>query len=110
MYWLVIARSVATGEVKYFVSNAPPRTTLRTLMKVAFTRWGVEHVLRLAKSEVGFDHFEGRSYRGLMRHMTLCQLVLLFAAGQTGRLRGEKPGSDHRADRAGTEHPVPRVA
>ena len=25
-YWLIVARSVHTGEVKYFVSNAPPRT------------------------------------------------------------------------------------
>lgn len=109
-YWLIVARSVATGEVKYFVSNAPPRTALLTLMKVAFTRAGVEHVFRLAKTEVGFGHFEGRNYQGLMRHMTLCQLVLLFAAEQTDRLRGEKPRGDNRADGAGVEHAVPRVA
>jgi SRSO17 transposase len=109
-YWLIVARSVRTGEVKYFVSNAPPKTALLTLMKVAFTRAGVEHVLRLAKSEVGFGHFEGRSYRGLMRHMTLCQLVLLFAAEQTGRLRGEKSRGDDRADGPGAQHAVPSVA
>ncbi len=96
--------------MKYFVSNAPPKTALLTLMKVAFTRAGVEHVFRPAKTEVGFGHFEGRSYKGLMRHMTLCQLVLLFAAEQTGRLRGEKSGGDDRADGAGVEHAVPRVA
>jgi SRSO17 transposase len=109
-YWLVVAKSTRTGEVKYFVSNAPPRTALLTLLKVAFTRAGVEHVFRLAKSEVGFGHFEGRSYKGLMRHMTLCDLVLLFAAEQTDALRGEKPGRDRRADRAGPEHALPRVA
>jgi len=109
-YWLIVARSVATGEVKYFVSNAPPRTGLLTLLKVAFTRAGVEHVFRLAKTEVGFSHFEGRNYQGLVRHMTLCQLVLLFAAEQTDRLRGEKPGRDDRADGEGVEHAVPRVA
>ena len=112
-YWLIVARNPATGEVKYFVSNAPPRTALTTLLKVAFTRAGVEHLFRLAKSEVGFGHFEGRSYKGLMRHMTLCQLVLLFAAEQTDRLRGEKPGVDGvdcRADGSGVEHAVPRVA
>jgi len=109
-HWLIVARNPATGEVKYFVSSAPPRTALATLMKVAFTRAGVEHVLRLAKTEVGFGHYEGRTYRGLMRHMTLCQLVLLFAAEQTDRLRGEKPRGDGRADRPGVEHAVPRVA
>lgn len=109
-HWLIVARNVRTGQVKYFVSNAPPRTKLLTLMKVAFTRAGVEHVFRLAKTEVGFSHFEGRSYRGLMRHLTLCQLVLLFAAEQTDRLRGEKPGGDGGADGAGAQHRVPRVA
>jgi SRSO17 transposase len=109
-YWLVVARHCRTGEVKYFVSNAPPRTALTTLLKVAFTRAGVEHVIRLAKSEAGFGHYEGRSYVGLMRHMTLCDLVLLFCAEQTDRLRGEKPGGDGGADRPGAEHAVPRVA
>lgn len=109
-HWLIVARNVATGEVKHFVSNAPPRTALATLLKVAFTRAGVEHVFRLAKTEIGFGHFEGRSYKGLMRHMALCQLMLLFCSEQTDRLRGEKPGGDGGADGAGVEHAVPRVA
>ena len=89
-YWLIVARNVATGEVKYFVSNAPPHTPPVTLLRVAFSRWGVEHAFRLAKTEVGFGHFEGRSWLGLMRHMILCQLVLLFVAERAGRLRGGK--------------------
>ena len=109
-YWLVVARNCRTGEVKYFVSNAPPRTALLTLMRVAFTRAGVEHVFRLAKTEVGFGHFEGRSYRGLMRHMTLCQLVLLFAAEQADRLRGEKPRRHDRAGGPGAQHVMPVLA
>lgn len=109
-HWLIVARNVRTGEVKYFVSNAPPKTALLTLMKVAFSRAGVEHVFRLAKTEVGFGHFEGRSYKGLMRHMILCQLVLLFTAEQTDRLRGEKPAGDDRADRPRPQHAVPLLA
>lgn len=84
-YWLIVANNPLTAQVKYFVSNAPPRTALATLIRVAFTRPGVEHVFRLAKSEIGFDHFEGRSYQGLLRHMILCQLLLLFVAEQTWR-------------------------
>jgi SRSO17 transposase len=109
-YWLIVAKSARTGEVKYFVSNAPPKTALLTLLKVAFTRAGVEHVFRLAKTEAGFGHYEGRSYRGLMRHMALCDLVLLFAAERTDRLRGEKRRGDRRADRPGAQRPVPHVA
>jgi SRSO17 transposase len=89
-YWLIVAENTGTGEVKYFISNAPPRTALGKLLRVAFSRWGVEHAFRLAKTEIGFAHFEGRSYQGLLRHMILCQLVLLFVAEQTDRLRGGK--------------------
>jgi SRSO17 transposase len=112
-YWLIVARNARGGEVKYFVSNAPPGTGLKKLLEVAFSRWGIEHVFRVAKSEIGFDHFEGRSYLGLVRHMALCQLVMLFVAEQTTRLRGEKPGAvgtDHGADGAGVEHALPRLA
>ena len=109
-HWLIVARNVQTKEFKYFVSNAPPRTALATLMKVAFTRAGVEHIFRLAKTEIGFSHFEGRSYKGLLRHMILCQLVMLFVAEQTTRLRGGKSGGDDGADGAGHEHAVPELA
>jgi len=88
-YWLIVAWDRATDQYKYFLSNAPPRTRLDLLLKVAFRRSVVEHLFRLAKDEVGFDHFEGRSYVGLMRHMILCQLIVLFVAEQTQRLNAE---------------------
>ena len=93
-YWLIVARNLTTGEVKYFISNAPADTPVEKLLRVAFCRWNVEHTFRVAKTEIGFDHFEGRSYVGLHRHMILCLLVMGFVAEHTDRLRGEKPG-DH---------------
>jgi SRSO17 transposase len=109
-YWLIVARNVQTAEVKYFVSNAPPKTNLLTLLKVAFSRWNVEHVFRLAKTEIGFAHFEGRSWKGLLRHMILCQAVLLFVAEQTDKFRGEKTRVDDGADRPGAEHYLSAMA
>lgn len=109
-YWLIVARNVVTGETKYFLSNAPPKTSLLTLLKVAFSRWNVEHVFRVAKTEIGFSHFEGRSWKGLLRHMILCQAVLLFAAEQTDKLRGEKPEVDDGADRTGPQYHLPPMA
>jgi len=109
-YWLIVAKNFKTGEIKYFVSNAPPKTALRLLMRVAFQRWNVEHAFRAAKSEIGFSHYEGRHYRGLMRHMVLCQLVMLFLAEQTTRLRGEKSRANARTDGAGPQRDLPLLA
>jgi len=109
-YWLIVAKNPDTREIKYFVSNAPPATALPTLLQVAFCRWGIEQTFRLAKTEIGFGHFEGRSWTGLLRHMILCQAVLLFVAEQTQRLRGEKPAADDGADGAGVERDLPELA
>ena len=108
-YWLIWARNVRTGEEKYFVSNAPRRASLRRLLQVAFTRWNVEHAIRLCKSEIGFRHFEGRNYTALMRHLVLCLMTLTFVAGEASRLRGEKSGGNGGAGVRGTGsdlHPV----
>jgi SRSO17 transposase len=115
-YWLIVAWNRATGEYKYFVSNAPPRTPVDLLLKVAFRRSEIEHLFRLAKDQVGLDHFEGRSYVGLMRHMILCQLIILFLAEQTARLNAQiatpaalpaaaAPGKKNGPPRRRREHP-----
>jgi SRSO17 transposase len=109
-YWLIWARNVRTGEEKYFVSNAPARTPLRRLLRVAFRRWNVEHDFRVSKSEIGFRHFEGRNYVALMRHLTLCLVTLTFVADQAERLRGEKSGGNHGAGVRGAEPAVPGLA
>jgi len=101
---------VATGEVKYFISNAPAHTPVEKLLRVAFTRWNVEHTFRVAKSEIGFGHFEGRSYVALMRHMILCLVVMGFVAEQTDRLRGEKSGDHDRASVPSAEPALPDLA
>jgi SRSO17 transposase len=105
-YWLIWAKNLATGEEKYFLSNAPATAKLQRLVRVAFRRWNVEHGIRLAKGEIGFTHYEGRNYTALMRHQTLCLLMLTFVAEHTERLRGEKPGAD---DGAGVQWLEPSV-
>ena len=103
---LLIARNRETGEVKYFVTNARPGVGLKAVLAAAFARWHVEHVIRLAKSEVGLTHYEGRHYLGLKRHLVLCTLVLGFVALHTERLRGGKPGPDAGAGVPGAEREV----
>jgi SRSO17 transposase len=103
---LVVGVCEATGEVKYFLTNATT-ASLRRIIRVAFRRWTVEHLFRVAKSEVGLMHYEGRTYRGLVRHLILCLVVLSFVAIHTDRLRGKKPG---RVDGAGLPGVEPAVS
>jgi SRSO17 transposase len=103
---LIVARNLVTHEVKYFVTNAPRRVGLERLLRVAFSRWKIEHCFRVIKSEVGLTHFEGRKYTGLMRHMISCLTVLAFVALHTERLRGEKSTGDDGASLSGAERPL----
>jgi SRSO17 transposase len=103
---LVAAVNEATGEVKYFLTNATTAPLARVL-SVAFRRWAVEHSFRLGKQEAGLMHYEGRDYTGLVRHLTLALIVLGFVTTHTERLRGEKPGGDGRAGVPGAEPAVP---
>ena len=109
-YWLIVARNLATGEVKYFLSNAPADTPVEKLIRVAFCRWNVEHAFRVVKTEIGFSDFEARSYVSLMRHMILCLIVMGFVAEHTDRLRGEKPGDHDGASVPSAEPTVPDLA
>jgi SRSO17 transposase len=96
---LIAAINEATGEVKYFVTNAI-KGSLGRALRVAFTRWNVEHVFRVAKQETGLTDYEGRHYRGLLRHLILGLIVMGFVSRQAARLRGEKS-----ADNPGTDLP-----
>jgi SRSO17 transposase len=89
---LLLARNRETGEIKYFITNAPGSIGVRRVLQAAFVRWNVEHVFRVAKREVGLIHFEGRSYVSLKRHLALCLVALAFVSLHTMRLRGEKSG------------------
>lgn len=109
-YWLIHAHQPDSGEHKYFVSNAPPQTPLKTLLAAAFQRARIEHCFRIAKSELGMSHFEGRSYIALMRHLILVQLLLLFLAEHVAALRGEKSAGDDRADRPRADGDLPLLA
>lgn len=92
---LVIARNVLEPEkIKFFVGNAPRETSVGVLLRVAFSRWRVERCFEDEKTELGFDHFEGRSYVGLMRHQTITALTHLFLARTHQAWRGEKSGVD----------------
>jgi len=53
-------------------------TPLLRLVELAHLRWPVEKFYEDAKGECGFDHFQGRSWTGLHRHLALVMLAYSF--------------------------------
>jgi SRSO17 transposase len=94
--WLLVARNVRTGEVKYFLSNAPEETLLCTLVRVAFSRWHIERCFEDCKTELGLNHAEIRNYRGLHRHLILTAINYFFMQDEVGLYRGKKIGGADR--------------
>ena len=98
----IVAWNRATDQSKYGLSNAPPHTALDLPLRVAFRRFKIEHVFRLAQGEVGLSHFEGRSYVGRMRPRILGQTACgcLWPSRPSGRLRQVRSNRPAQASRA----------
>jgi SRSO17 transposase len=82
-YHLVIARNVLNRrELKFFLAEggADRPATVETVLLVGFSRWHIERCFEDGKGEVGLDHYEGRCYTGLIRHLTLSAVSYLFLA------------------------------
>jgi SRSO17 transposase len=92
--WLV-GEHRTSGERKYYLSNLPPDAPLEALAALIKARWVCEQMHQQLKDELGLDHFEGRSWRGLHHHALLCQLAFAFL--QHLRLGGKKNRRKGRA-------------
>jgi SRSO17 transposase len=86
--WLV-GEWRSSGERKYYLSNLPPRTSLRALAAAIKARWVCEQGHQHLKQELGLGHFEGRSWTGLHRHALMT--CMAFAYLQHRRLAGQRP-------------------
>jgi len=99
--WLV-GEWRSSGERKYYLSNLPPRTSVRTLAAAIKARWVCEQAHQQLKGELGLGHFEGRSWTGLHRHALMA--CIAYAYLQHLRLAGKNrtgPG-ENAPPRSGT--------
>ena len=82
--WLLGERPVPgdRGEVKWYYSNLPADTPLHRLVSLAHSRWPIEQFYEDAKGECGLDHYQGRRWDGLHRHLALVMLAYSFLARQ----------------------------
>jgi SRSO17 transposase len=68
----------ANEPTDYWLSSLPASTPIEELVRLAKIRWRVEHDYRELKHGLGLGHFEGRSYLGWHRHVTLAALAQAF--------------------------------
>ena len=82
--WLLGERPVPgeRGDVKWYFSNLPADTPLQRLVELAHSRWPIEQFYEDAKGECGLDHYQGRRWDGLHRHLALVMLAYSFLARQ----------------------------
>ena len=89
---LLVVRDVSSPDtLKYFLSNAPKKMKVGPILKCAFSRWRVERCFQDDKSYIGLDEFEGRSYPGMLRHLILSAVSLLFLARMRQELQQAYP-------------------
>lgn len=81
--WLIAQWPQDEDEpTKYWISNLPADIPARDLVRLAKLRWRIEHDYRELKTSLGLDHFEGRSFTGWHRHVTLVTAAHLFLTEQ----------------------------
>ncbi len=103
--WLVGERR-ASGEQKYYLANLPAEAGLKTLAATIKARWICEQAHQQLKEELGLDHFEGRSWRGLHRHALMTMIAYAFlqhrrlAAASGGKKNPTRPASADAARRS----------
>jgi SRSO17 transposase len=98
--WLV-GEHRSTGERKYYLSNLPADTPIKQLAGAIKARWVCEQAHQQLKEELGLDHFEGRSWKGLHRHALMSMIALAFL--QSLRLKQAKGGKKNLRPAAKTE-------
>ena len=77
--WLIAEWPDSEPEpVTYWLSSLPADTSPTDLVRYAKIRWRIEHDYRELKTGLGLDHFEGRSWTGWHRHVTLVTAAHLF--------------------------------
>ena len=95
---LLIRRDIADGGCAYFSTWCPVGTGIEKSVAVEGRRWAIEDAFETAKTELGLDHNETRSWHGWHRHVSLVMLAYAMLA----RVR-------HRANRASPPKRAPRL-
>jgi SRSO17 transposase len=77
--WLLCEQDLGlTPRIKYFFVHLPATASLTQLVRLAHQRWAIEQQYQELKTELGLDHFEGRSFPGWHHHVVLTAVAYAF--------------------------------
>lgn len=88
VYWLLCERGSAPGSpTRFYLSSLPEDCSRRRLVRLAHQRWAIEQQYSDLKTELGVDHFEGRTYPGWHHHVVLSAVTHAFLQHERVRRR-----------------------
>ena len=86
--WLLIERDRGdTPRTKYYFVNLPATASLKRIVRFAHQRWAIEQQYQDLKTELGLDHFEGRTFPGWHHHVVLTAITYNFMQAERQRAR-----------------------
>jgi SRSO17 transposase len=89
--WLLVRRSLRTGELAYYACAGPAGLPLVALVRVAGARWRVEEAFQAGKGLCGLDSHQVRRWRSWYRWVTLAMLASAFLVVATATQRARHP-------------------
>ena len=92
--WLLIRRSIATGELAFYRCYSPRPVPLTALVQVAGQRWAVEEDFQAAKGLTGLDQHQVRRWHSFYRWTTLAMLAAAFLTITAATEHARAPAPD----------------
>jgi len=84
--WLLCERGLGpTGRRKHYLVSLPASAPLTQIVRLAHHRWAIEQHYQDLKTELGLDHFEGRSYPGWQHHIAISAVAYAFVQSERRR-------------------------
>lgn len=97
--WLLCERDLgATPRTKHYFVALPSTASLKVVVQLTHQRWAIEQQYQELKSELGLDHFEGRTWPGWQHHAVLTAVAHAYI--QRERMRRGAAGLTFPAVRA----------
>jgi SRSO17 transposase len=88
VYWLLCEQAADSGNAsRFYLSNLPESCSLTRLVRLAHQRWAIEQQYSDLKTELGLDHFEGRTYPGWQHHVAVSAVAHAFLQRERMRRR-----------------------